>query len=190
MPPTREKSAVSQPRITRWRLSIFISTWLSYAGYYFCRKPFYNAKGTLNEDLGFSTTQLANIGTGYLTTYAVGQFSSAAVGTWLGPRKMVLMGMMVSLLTNATMGSWAGFASLLSMMLLNGLAQATGWPGNIGVMAAWTRRDERGTVMGVWSTCYQVGGLLASFLAAYLIGAQGWRAAFFGGAAVLLVVWV
>lgn len=185
---TREKSATPPPRLRRWRLSVFVSTWLSYAGYYFCRKPFYNAKATLGLDLGLSAAQLAHVGTGYLTTYAVGQFSSAAIGTWLGPRRMVLSGMLISLLTNAAMGGWAGFMPLLLLMLLNGLAQATGWSGNVGTMAAWTRRDERGTVMGLWSTCYQVGGLLAGLLAAYLVGAHGWRGPFFGGAGVLLVV--
>lgn len=177
-------------RLRRWRVSVFSSTWLSYAGYYFCRKPFYNAKGTLSLELDLSAAQLAHVGTGYLATYAVGQFSSAAIGTLLGPRRMVLAGMMISVASNALMGSWAGFAPLMAMMLLNGLAQATGWSGNVGTMAAWTRRAERGTVLGIWSTCYQVGGLLGGVLAAYLVGAHGWRGPFFGGAGVLLIVWL
>ena len=165
------------------------ATWLSYAGYYFCRKPFYKAKATLHKQVGLSTAALGWVGFGYLAAYCCGQFFAAALGTRIGPRRMVLGGMGVSVLCNLAAGSLAGFGPLLLTMTLNGLVQATGWPGNVGTMAAWTHREERGTVMGLWSTCYQLGGLLAGVFASLLVGgALGWRAPFWGGAAVLVVV--
>src|SRR5258708_2686874 len=96
----------------------------------------------------------------------------------------------------------AAFGASSSAMLfalffgLNGFVQATGWPGNVKAMAAWYGTEERGAVMGFWSTCFQVGPLLATALAVALRDRFGWRAAFFGpalwvgvvGLAVLLLL--
>jgi sugar phosphate permease len=45
-------------------------------------------------------------------------------------------------------------------------------------MADVTAPGERGRVMGIWSTCYQVGGIAATALAAFLLAHHGWRAVF------------
>ena len=55
-------------------------------------------------------------------------------------------------------------------------------------MASWFRRRERGTVMGFWATCYQVGGVGANVLAAWVLVRYGYRYAFFAGALVLASV--
>ena len=41
---------------------------------------------------------------------------------------------------------------MAGLIAVNGLAQATGWSGNVGTMASWFHKHERGKVMGVWST--------------------------------------
>jgi OPA family glycerol-3-phosphate transporter-like MFS transporter len=176
--------------LRQWRWRVFAATWLCYAGYYFCRKPFYLAKASLSTDLGFGATQLGTIGTVYLVAYAIGQFVSGALGDKWGPRVLLLGGMAVSIGVNVGFGFGNSFATFLSLMVLNGLAQATGWAGNVGTMANWFHRRERGTVMGLWATNFQVGGVLANTFAAWLLGAYGWRYSFVGGAVVLAVVWV
>jgi sugar phosphate permease len=81
-------------------------------------------------------------------------------------------------------------ASLLFgvLFMLNGLAQATGWPGTTRAMAEWTTLESRGAVMGLWSTCYQVGPFLAGPFAGMLIDRYGWRAAFHVPAAIMALV--
>ena len=44
-------------------------------------------------------------------------------------------------------------------------------------MTPWFGREQRGRMMGIWSTCYQVGGLAAGALAAALLKRVDWRAA-------------
>jgi OPA family glycerol-3-phosphate transporter-like MFS transporter len=186
--PSEHAPADQQHQLRRWRVKVFLGTWLSYAGYYFCRKPFYKVKGTLHEQLAIPTPALGHIGTAYLAAYSAGQFNAAAIGTRLGPRRMLLVGMALSVLCNAAAGALPGFWSLIALMTINGVAQATGWPGNVGTMAHWTRRQERGTIMGFWSTNYQVGGLLAGLTASFLLGRFGWQSSFFGGAVVLSAI--
>ena len=172
-----------------WQVRIFAATWLAYAGYYFCRKPFYVAKADMGTSLGLSSVDLAHLGTAYLAAYAAGQFSSAFFGRTLGPKLLLVAGIGISILCNLVFGISNSFWTLLLFLAVNGLAQGTGWPGCIGSLAYWFRRRERGSVLGVWSTCYQVGSLLSTALAAWLLGRLGWRWSYFGGALALLAIW-
>ncbi len=172
-----------------WQVKIFAATWLSYAGYYFCRKAFYVVKSAMAGDLGMTAIDLAHLGTAYLVFYMVGQFSSAFFGKKLGPKLLLLVGMGISLFCNFMFGISNSYWTIMLFLSLNGLAQGTGWPGCIGSLAFWYKRKQRGTILGVWSTCYQVGSLAASSFAAFLLGLAGWRWSFFGASIVLLVIW-
>lgn len=173
-----------------WRWRVFAATWLCYAGYYFARKPFYIVKADLGRSLDLDATLLGVLGSAYLIAYTVGQFTAGAVGPRLGARLMLLIGMGVSVGAAIGFGFGHSFAWFLVLMILNGLAQATGWSSTVGNMAAWFHRGERGTVMGVWATNFQIGGVLASGLAAWTLARWGFRYAFFSGALVLLGVLV
>jgi MFS transporter, OPA family, sugar phosphate sensor protein UhpC len=176
------------PQLRSWRVRIFASTWLCYFGYYFCRKPFYIGKSALGRELDFDATSLGLIGMVYLLTYALGQFASGALGYRTGPRALLLGGMTLSIAANVSFGVSNSLGTFLVLMALNGFAQSTGWSGGVGTMASWFRRRERGTVMGFWATNFQVGGVVANILAAWALGAWGFRYSFFTGALVLLVV--
>jgi sugar phosphate permease len=173
-----------------FRYRVFAATWLSYAGYYFCRQAYSVVKSTLSRELGFSTTELAHVWTAFLVAYMVGQFVAGALGRRAGPRLLLLVGMAVSIGCNVVFGFSNTLPSFAGFMVLNGLAQATGWPGNVGAMAAWFERGERGTVMGIWSTCYQLGSVAAKAFAAFMLGAWGWRYSFWGASLVLGAVWL
>lgn len=172
-----------------WQVKILLATWLAYAGYYFCRKPFYVTKVSIAGALGIDSFGLAQLGTAYLVAYMVGQFSSAFFGRKLGPKLLLLVGIMISIASTFLFGISNSFWTIMLFMTLNGLAQGTGWPGCIGSLAFWFRRKERGSVLGLWSTCYQLGPVLATLLASFLLGLAGWRYSFFGGSMVLMAVW-
>ncbi|MBX3170360.1 MAG: MFS transporter [Candidatus Eremiobacteraeota bacterium] len=168
-----------------WRSKVFLSTALTYAGYYFGRKTFYVCKASLGQSLQLDAAGLGWLGTAFLATYALGQFGAGGAGTRWGARRLVLVGMALSILCNLGMGWAASWPILAFWLLLNGLAQASGWPGTVATMAQWFGRAERGTVMGFWSTGYQLGAGLATTLASYMLGRAGYPAAFAAGAGVL-----
>src|SRR5713226_2130951 len=167
------------------RLRVFTLTWVSYATYYFARKNFPVAKRTIQTELGVSTAGLAAIDTGYLATYAIGQFAGGWLGDRIGSRRLIGYGMIASAFLIAAFGASSSAMLFALFFGLNGFLQATGWPGNVKAMAAWYGPTERGAVMGFWSTCFQVGPLAATALSAWLLAHFGWRTAFFGPA-----VWV
>ncbi len=177
------------PQARAWRWRIFAATWLSYAGFYFCRKPFFIVKAALSEELSWDPSMLGLIGTAYLVAYALGQFAAGALGTRFGSRLLLLGGMAVTLVANLAFGFTNSAATFAALMVVNGLAQATGWSGNVAALGPWYARKERGTIMGIWGTNYQLGGVLANTMAAWILGQWGYQWSFFAGSAVMLFVW-
>lgn len=170
------------------RLRALLLSWLAYAAYYLGRKGFSVVKSSLSRELGFSTGTLAAIDTAYLVAYACGQVPSGLVADRWGPRNLVAAGMAISALACLAFGASSAVWVFASWFALNGLAQATGWPGTTKIVAQWTTPRDRGRVMGLWSTCYQVGGIAATALATFALGQLGWRYAFFVPAAGLMFV--
>ncbi|MFA6449519.1 MAG: MFS transporter [bacterium] len=172
----------------RLRARSFIIIWFVYGGYYLTRKSFAVCKSSIMSDLHLNTEQIGWIGGAFLGMYAIGQLLNGMLGDRLGPRVTLSVGMIVSALAAA----WFGLTTSLAMMIfvwgLSGYFQSTGWPGSIKSMSLWFSFRERGLIMGVWSTCYQIGGALASALAAFTLSRWGWRSAFFVPAAILLLI--
>lgn len=178
-----------------WRTRVLSTTWLSYAGFYFCRKNFSIAKPSLLDTLQIDKSDLAHIVTAYLAAYMLGQFLTAVVSRRIATRTLLLSGMGLTLGCNIIFGFTtlmgpAGYWPLLIFNVVNGFAQSTGWPGNIGVLSNWLSRNRRGQTMSVWSTCYQIGSILAKSFAAFMLAIAGAAWSFWGASIVMLGVWI
>ncbi|QKG64164.1 MFS transporter [Pseudomonas sp. B14-6] len=178
--------------IKQWRVQIFAITWLAYAAFYFTRKAFSVAKLGIAEDPTFMLDKMAmaNLDALYLTAYAFGQFTWGILADRFGPRVVVLGGLLISAAAALVMGSFATLPIFATCMLIQGLAQSTGWSGLCKNMGSFFPARQRGRVLGLWSSCYAFGGLVASPFAGWwaytLIGS--WHAAFISSAAVVGLV--
>ena len=178
--------------IKRWRVQIFAITWLAYAAFYFTRKAFSVAKLGIAEDPDFTLDKMAmaNLDAIYLAAYAIGQFTWGILADRFGPRVVVLGGLLISAVAALVMGSFATLPIFATCMLIQGLAQSTGWSGLCKNLGSFFPAEQRGRVLGLWSSCYAFGGLVASPFAGWwaytLIGS--WHAAFISSAAVVGLV--
>src|SRR5438874_9677378 len=88
------------PLYERWRWQIFAITWLAYAGFYLTRKSFSVAKIGIGAGtpIGLSQPQMAWIDGAFLVAYAIGQFLWGVAGDKFGTRKVILLGMLGSVL--------------------------------------------------------------------------------------------
>ena len=163
----------------RMALRAYRLSWLAYATYYLGRRSFPVVKKVLHDKLGLSEAALGRIDTAYLTAYSLGQFLSGFLGDHVGARRLVGYGMLLSAAACVAFGSSSAALVFGVIFAVNGLAQATGWPGTTRAVADFTTPENRGSVMGLFSTCYQVGGFAAVWLAGWLASHYGWRSAFY-----------
>ena len=184
-------AAIPEP-LRRYRVQLFVATWLSYCGFYLVRKVYAVVKHPLKEHFGLDDIQIAYPWTVYLVTYMLGQFLAAWLGRRMESRRVLAIGMctaaacniVLGLLVDAQMAS--AFLWMCVTMGIHGFAQATGWPHNVALFANWTRKAERGTLFGIWGTCYQFGAVLGKGLAGFLLGWLGLAWSFYGSSLVLL----
>ena len=174
----------------RAQAQVFGLTWVTYASYYLCRKPLSVVKARLADDFQLSLATLSAIDTGYLLAYALGQFASGLLCDALGPRRLLGAGMFGVAGACTLFGAGSTTAVFAIAFAANGLLQSTGWPGTVKAMTLWFSTATRGKVMGLWSTCYQVGGVAATALATVLLTHVGWRSTFFVPAAWLAALGV
>ena len=178
--------------LRRYRLQLFVATWLSYCGFYLVRKVYAVVKLPLKEHFGLDDIQVAWPWTIYLVTYMLGQFLAAWLGRRIESRRILAIGMCVAAACNIGLGALvdsqaaSAFLWMCVTMAIFGLAQATGWPHNVALFANWTRRSERGTLFAVWGTCYQFGAVFGKGLAGFLLGWLGLAWSFYGSSLVLL----
>ncbi len=172
------------------RRAILFATWWAYAGFYFCRKVFYVVKKDLGDALGFAPEVLGEIGAAYLIAYAIGQFTVSYLSRYITPKKMLLSGMAISIMANIGFSFASSQMALTGLIVANGFAQSTGWPSLMGILVNWTDQRERGWLMGLWATCYQIGSVMASAWAAYWLSQGGYALAFWMSSGVLFIVFI
>jgi sugar phosphate permease len=183
-----------------WRWRILISTYMAYMGYYLTRKVFTICKTSIVAEFHWELADTAHIWTAFLVAYMLGQFISSFIGRKWGPRILILGGLGISMICNIIFGFANSYKTLLVFMFFNGLAQAAGWPGCVGGVSEWLRKQERGTIMGVWSTNHLIGNVVVKWvggyvlglvllLGGYLLGAAGWRWSFWTCTALASGTW-
>ncbi|MGH8136248.1 MAG: MFS transporter, partial [Steroidobacteraceae bacterium] len=144
-------NASDAERLRRYRMQLFTATWLSYAGFYVVRKVYPILKHPIKEQFGLDDVHLAYPWTVYLITYMLGQFLAAWLGRHMESRRVLAWGMFVAAASNVVLGFLVDsqvanvYLWMCVTMGIHGLAQAAGWPHNVGLFANWTRRSERGT---------------------------------------------
>jgi sugar phosphate permease len=181
-------TAIVRPAWFSLRFRIFAVTWLAYAGFYLCRKNFSVLMPFLQNEAGISKLRLADILFAYSLCYSAGQFLMGSLADRFSPRVVVGFGLLISSAVNIGMAFNPTFGVLLTLGMVNGLAQSAGWPGLNKTMASWFRPEERGVVMGWWTTCYVFGGFAATIVAAWCVSGRPWRTGFVLPAILLLAV--
>jgi sugar phosphate permease len=188
-----------------WKIRAFFGTWIAYVGFYLCRKNYPIAQPEFMKEFGWNEMQVGMIISGFLIIYSLGQFINGVLGDKWGPRLVLITGMFLSAFSNFLFGFSSTVALMFVLYTLNGYFQSTGWPCCIKIMTNWIPLNQRGKVMPWWGTCYQVGDIIATAFAGFVLGltaekhvldASGnivsnyfnWRWAFWVPALVLVLV--
>jgi OPA family glycerol-3-phosphate transporter-like MFS transporter 3 len=127
----------------------------------------------------------------FMFAYAVGLFVSGFIADRNDLRIVLTVGMALTSIMVFLFGcvfEWVHYYSkplYITVWLLNGLLQSTGWPSVVAVMGNWFGKGSRGFVLGLWSACASVGNIIGALLVAAVLD-YGYEYAFLMTASVLL----
>ncbi len=165
---------------------------LMYAAYYMCRYNFRFATPGMQDEFGFTTTQIADMLAIWSITYGTGQLVNGLLTDRIGGKLSmqigafgtfvvnILMGVLPLMVVGGALAATAkfvfgadsidpAFAAIAVVWLINGWFQSFGAPGMIKINAAWFRRTERGTFAGIFGFMIQLGQVASSKLSPIIL---------------------
>ncbi|QEU81606.1 MFS transporter [Streptomyces subrutilus] len=145
----------------------------------------------LVEELGISPTALGLTTTVGFGTAAVLSPSGGRMVDRIGPRRSLVVLLVLSALALALIGAAPGPGLLLGAVALGGIPQAVANPATNKAILATVPPSRRGAVTGLKQSGVQLGAFAAGLPLAALAGGLGWRGAVWtaSGAALLTAVW-
>jgi len=178
---------MSEAHARQLRLRTVVVLYLTYLCFYLARKADAISKSGLSRDAHFTLEDLARGDTAYLFTYTFALFASGMLGGKVPSGILLTIGLLgiaaVSFLKSQVTSPWQ-FAAL---QVAHALFQSTGWPTCIKVLATWITHN-RGTIMGLWTTCQSLGGVAGALAATYFSTRYGWESAYQYHVPVLVVM--
>lgn len=197
----------------QWR-TLFV-VWLTYGAFYVCRVNIGPARVEIERAFLLDPLEMGLVLGSLKIGYAIGQLVNGQLAERFGPKRILLTGIFGSVtacLAFASAGKLVHFlpslatpvnavvrlvsptaalgptaALLLVLWFCNGLFQAGGWPPTVKIMANWFTPTQRGRMMGILGTSYQLGSALTIAAAGALVTFAGndYRAAFLVPAVIL-----
>lgn len=180
-----------QSQLLRWRTSTFWVCLIGYVGYYLCRGNLSAAFPLLEQEFGYSNTQLGLIASMSEIAYAVGKFINGPLADRLGGRKIFLVGMAGAIVWNLVFALSGSLTAFIVVWCCCRYFLAMGWGGLTKTIGNWYPRDRNGTVMGLISVNFQFGGVAATLFAGSLVAmGVSWQGIFVYPALVLALILV
>jgi sugar phosphate permease len=141
----------------------------------------------MQDEFGFTTTQIADMLAIWSLTYGTGQLVNGLLTDRIGGKRSMQIGAFGTIIVNLAMGLLPllvvggalaaaakfvfrsdfidpAFGAIALVWLINGWFQSFGAPGMIKINAAWFERNERGTFAGIFGFMIQLGQVVSSKL--------------------------
>ena len=141
---------------------------------------------------GISKSALSMSLTGSFITYGAGQILSGILGDRVSPKKLVSLGLTVTVVMNLLIPFCTSPYQMLMVWCVNGLAQALMWPPMVRMMSAFLSTDDyRKAVTRVnWGGSF--GTILVYLAGPAIIMTAGWKGVFYLASAagvIMLFIW-
>lgn len=129
-------------------------------------------------DTGFSKSLLSMAVTGSFITYGAGQIVSGIVGDRVSPKKLIALGLWVTIAMNLLIAVCQNPWQMLAVWCVNGFAQSFMWPPLVRLMTALLSSEDYKTVSTkvAWGSSF--GTILVYLVSPMVILLSGWRAMF------------
>ncbi|MBR1990403.1 MAG: MFS transporter, partial [Firmicutes bacterium] len=149
------------------------------------------AMPAMMEEEGWTALQLGVLSSVQFWTYAFGHLVNGRLGEIVGLNKLIIIGMVLSALMNILIGFQSSLIVIAVIWGVNGYVQSMLWSPGMALIANWWPGKQRGFAIGFANAFSGLGSVATAFAVAVsmaLFSELGWRAAFIGSGAVMLVV--
>ncbi len=178
----------AEEKIEKKDLALFSVCWLSYFFAYFGRMNYSACMAAIIVAEGYSKGMVGLVGTGLFITYGVGQIFSGFLGDYVSPRKMIMVGLVGSSISNLCMCVAPDLNCMIIAWCVNGFMQSLLWSPIVRMFAQYFTTQVRGT-LGVYINSTVPVGTLATygFTALILEMTGNWKMVFFGAFVVVML---
>lgn len=146
----------------------------------------------LIESTGHTEALLSLAVTGSFITYGVGQVISGLIGDHFSPKKLVTIGLSVSVLMNLLIPFCQNPYQMASVWCVNGFAQSFLWPPMVRILTTLLNASDYKRASAKISWGSSIGTIVVYLTAPLLITTLGWKAVFFVSAScgiIMIGVW-
>lgn len=175
-------------KIEKKDIALFAVCWLGYFFAYFGRMNYSACMAAIIVAEGYAKGMVGLVGTGLFITYGLGQIFSGFLGDYVAPRKMIVVGLIGSSLSNLFMCLSPNLNSMIVAWCVNGFMQSLLWSPIVRLFAQYFTSQVRGT-LGVYINSTVPIGTLATygFTALILEMTGNWKLVFFGSFVIVMI---
>lgn len=173
---------------TRAERRLFYLCWAAYFSSYISKYTFSSATPAILLTRFAGRGALGLVGTAFFVAYGLGQLVNGALGDRLRPARMIGLGLFCSGALTVLMGAVRSLPAMAAVWFLNGCALSLLWSPVIKIFSTAMRRESALRAGVDISTSIPAGSVLSYALAALLLALSGWRAAFAGAGALVLLM--
>ncbi|HVH42851.1 MAG TPA: MFS transporter [Labilithrix sp.] len=171
---------------------------VGYAAFYLCRANVEPALNLLAIEYGYDNEQLGMVMAVALGAYAGGKLVLGPLADLWGGKRVLVASLFGTALVSFAIaaldaprrfGPETGLVVIGALAVVNRFVQAGGWGSVVHVVSVTFGTARRGTVMGLLSTSYDLGNVLALVLSAAIVEAGfGWRGLFVVNPLIVVLV--
>ena len=163
----------------RRRRLVIAALYVAYASFYLCRANVDASLPLLSAAYGYDKESLGRLASIAILCYALGKVLLGPLGDILGGRRLLAISIAGSIMASLSFEISTSLLLLMFFAGLNRCLQAGGWVGVVEVASRELAPAERGSIMGIMSTSFEVGNVLSLLLCGALVAMGfGWRALF------------
>ncbi len=152
---------------------------VGYAAFYLCRANVEAAFPLLKQSFSFTKTQLGLLSSVPIAAYALGKVLMGALGDLIGGKRLIVLAIAGSVAATFAFGASGALGAFILCASANRFFQSGGWSGAVHVISRRFEPRRHGLVMGIMSTSYELGNVLALLLcSAITLRLRGWRPLF------------
>lgn len=171
--------------------SVLLAFSILYCFLYCGRQNLSYAMPMMMKEEGWTALQLGVLSSVQFWTYAFGHLVNGRLGEIVGVNKLIVIGMILSAAMNIMIGFQSSLFIITFFWAINGYVQSMLWSPGMALIANWWPSSKRGFATGFANAFSGLGSVITAFAVSFsyiVFPNMGWRGAFVGAGAVMILV--